>query len=284
MNRIAMLLVALLFAASPLQAAEVPDDIAKAVAAPERSAKDRERDAIDKPAELLTFTGVKPGMKVADFLGGGGYWSELIARAVGPTGSVTLVNNPGYYFFSRDGLKERFADGRLKDIRQRVVETGNLDLGTAQFDLIFIFMGYHDLYWIDEANGWPKIDAGGVLDQLNRALKPGGKLLDRRPRREGRHGQFGRRRTASHRRSLRAQGHHEPRLPGRESLAGLPQLHRRPLEGSLRRVYPRQDRPLHAPVPEAVSRPPLQNAEPGCPRNSISSGVEVRPSTSLRCG
>ena len=177
MNRHALLIAALLLMAQPIQAAEIPENIAKAVAAPERSAKDRERDAIDKPAELLAFAGVKPGMKVADFFAGGGYWSELLLRAVGPTGSVTLVNNPGYYFFSRDGLKERFADGRLKDIKQRVVETGNLDLGTGQFDLIFIFMGYHDLYWIDESNGWPKIDAGLVLDQLNRALKPGGKLL-----------------------------------------------------------------------------------------------------------
>ena len=131
MNRHALLIAALLLAAQPLQAAETPENIAKAVAAPERSAKDRERDAIDKPAELLAFAGVKPGMKVADFFGGGGYWSELLSRAVGPTGSVTLVNNPGYYFFSRDGLKERFADGRLKDIKQRVVETGNLDLGSG---------------------------------------------------------------------------------------------------------------------------------------------------------
>ena len=177
MNRYALLMASLLLAAAPLRAAETPDYIAKAVAAPERSAKDRERDAHDKPADLLAFAGVKPGMKIADFFGGGGYWSELLARAVGPTGSVTLVNNPGYFYFSKDGLKERFADGRLKDVRQRVVETGDLDLGSAQFDLIVLFMGYHDLYWIDESNGWPKIDAGRVLDQLNSALKPGGKLL-----------------------------------------------------------------------------------------------------------
>jgi predicted methyltransferase len=176
MHRMALLLAGCLLAA-PLQAQKIPDHVAAAVAAPERSAKDRERDAQDKPAELMTFAGVAPGMKLADVFGGGGYWSELLARAVGPTGSVTLVNNPGYFYFSKDGLKERFADGRLKDVRQRVVETGNLDLGSAQYDMIVIFMGYHDLYWVDESNGWPKIDAGGVLDQLNRALKPGGKLL-----------------------------------------------------------------------------------------------------------
>jgi predicted methyltransferase len=176
MHRLASLLCGCLLAL-PLQAETIPDYLTAAVAAPERSAKDRERDAHDKPAELMAFAGVKPGMKVADVFAGGGYWSELLSRAVGPKGSVTLVNNPGYFYFSKDGLKERFDKGRLKEVKQRVVETGNMDLGSAQYDLIVIFMGYHDLYWVDESNGWPKIDAGGVLDQLNRALKPGGKLL-----------------------------------------------------------------------------------------------------------
>jgi predicted methyltransferase len=176
MRRFALLLAGCLLAL-PLQAQTIPDYLTAAVATPERSAKDRERDAHEKPAELLAFAGVKPGMKVADFFGGGGYWSELISYAVGPTGSVTLVNNPGYFFFSQEGIKERFANDRLKSIKRRAVETGNLDLGSAQYDLVFIFMGYHDLYWVDESNGWPKIDAGSVLDQLNRALKPGGKLL-----------------------------------------------------------------------------------------------------------
>ena len=91
MRRFASLLAGCLLAL-PLQAQTVPDYLTAAVAKPERSAKDRERDAQDRPAELLAFAGVKPGMKVADFFGGGGYWSELISYAVGPTGSVTLVN------------------------------------------------------------------------------------------------------------------------------------------------------------------------------------------------
>ncbi|MGH8722470.1 MAG: methyltransferase domain-containing protein, partial [Burkholderiales bacterium] len=177
MRRFASLLACLLLAAPALEAQQIPDYVAKAVAAPERSAKDRERDARDNPAELLAFSGVKPGMKVADVFGGGGYWSELFARAVGPTGSVTLVNNAPYWNFSREDLKTRFADGRLPNVKPRVVETRDLDLGNSQYDLIVIFMSYHDLYWVDEANGWPAIDAAGFLDQLNRALKPGGKLL-----------------------------------------------------------------------------------------------------------
>jgi predicted methyltransferase len=176
MRTMVTLLAGLLLAA-PVYAADIPDNIAKALASPDRPAKDRERDARDKPAELLAFAGVKPGDDVADFFGAGGYWSEILVRAVAPDGSATLVNNVGYHAFSRDDLKERFKDGRLPDVKRRVVETPAMQLGKDRYDLILIFMGYHDLYWVDETNGWPKIDAGLVLDQLHDALKPGGHLL-----------------------------------------------------------------------------------------------------------
>src|SRR5262245_65875805 len=113
MTRYALVLASLLVAA-PLQAADIPANIAAAVAAPERSAKDRERDARDKPAELLAFAGVKPGMKVADVFGGGGYWSEIFSHAVGPTGSVTLVNNEGYANFAKDDIKASLDGERLE--------------------------------------------------------------------------------------------------------------------------------------------------------------------------
>jgi len=177
MHMVALTFACLLLAAPPLQAAEIPAHIAAAVAAPERSDKDRERDAREKPAELMALTGVEPGMKVADVFGGGGYWTELFARAVGPSGSITLVNNSPYWSFSKDDLKTRFADGRLKNAKPRVVETRALDLGSGQYDLIVIFMSYHDLYWVEEEGGWPAIDADGFLKQLHAALKPGGRLL-----------------------------------------------------------------------------------------------------------
>ena len=177
MHRHTLLLACLLIAAPPLEAADVPDNIAAAVAAPKRSEKDRERDARDKPAQLLTFAGVKPGMKALDLFGGGGYWSEILERAVGSTGSVTLVNNVGYFNFAKDDLKARFGDGRLKQVKRRVVETCNLDLGRNQYDFIMIYMSYHDIYWVDEENGWAKIDADRFLTQIHDALKPGGHLL-----------------------------------------------------------------------------------------------------------
>jgi predicted methyltransferase len=177
MNRLIIVIVAVWLASPPLLAADAPAHIAAAIAAPERSDKDRERDQKDRPAEVLAFAGVKPGMAVADVFGGGGYWSELIARAVGPEGKVSLVNNAPYVNFAREDMKTRFADGRMAGIERRTIETCDMKLGSARYDLILIVMSYHDIYYVDEEGGWPAIDADGFLKQLHTALKPGGRLL-----------------------------------------------------------------------------------------------------------
>jgi predicted methyltransferase len=57
------------------------------VAAADRSEADRALDAgASRPSCWLL--GVRPGMKVADLAAGGGYTTELLARAVGDTGTV----------------------------------------------------------------------------------------------------------------------------------------------------------------------------------------------------
>ena len=67
-------------------------DFASAVGAPGRDAKDVELDSSRKPAEILSFMGLEYGDKVADILAGGGYYSEIMGRAVGAEGSVTAYN------------------------------------------------------------------------------------------------------------------------------------------------------------------------------------------------
>ena len=58
------------------------------VASPDRSDADRRNDARRKPVEMLAFIGARPGMTVLDVSAGGGYTSELLARAVAPSGRV----------------------------------------------------------------------------------------------------------------------------------------------------------------------------------------------------
>jgi len=62
--------------------------IAEILASPDRSAADRTNDIRRKPAQMLAFIGIVPGMVVMDLSSGGGYTTELLARAVGPTGRV----------------------------------------------------------------------------------------------------------------------------------------------------------------------------------------------------
>src|SRR5882762_5754178 len=68
-------------------------DYAALIAAPDRSDGDRNTDKRRDPLKLLAFTGVRTGMKVLDMGAGGGYSTELMARAVGPTG-VVYGQNP----------------------------------------------------------------------------------------------------------------------------------------------------------------------------------------------
>jgi len=151
--------------------------IERVLANPARSAADRERDARDKPAEVLALAKFKRGDTVADLLAGGGYYSEILSGIVGPNGKVLLVNNTGYEAFGKKALAERLANDRLPNVVHVVGPSTALGMGENVLDGAVIVMSYHDLYWVDEKEGWPKIDADQFLDQIVRALKPGGVLL-----------------------------------------------------------------------------------------------------------
>jgi predicted methyltransferase len=66
----------------------VPPASQAIVDAKDRTDADRQLDAGRHPGELLTFLGLRPGMRVAELAAGSGYTTELLARAVGPTGKV----------------------------------------------------------------------------------------------------------------------------------------------------------------------------------------------------
>ena len=132
-----LLASALLCLAAPAFAADATP-IETAIASPERTDKDRERDAREKPAEVLAFAGVKPGMTVVDMFAGGGYYTELLAGVVGPNGKVLSVNNVPYEQYSKDAVKARFTEGRLKNVERRLVEASYMNLPPKSVDLIVI--------------------------------------------------------------------------------------------------------------------------------------------------
>ena len=92
--------MSLLFGTFAVAAGAQPSvDYAAIIAAPDRSDADRQTDQRRDPVKLLAFTGIMPGMTVLDMGAGGGYSTELVARAVGATGKV---------FAQDDTRRERF--------------------------------------------------------------------------------------------------------------------------------------------------------------------------------
>src|SRR5262245_13966913 len=103
------LLSAALFVTTTATAGDIYDT---ALTNPARPAKDLKRDAADHPAELLRLAGIKPGMRVADFMAANGYWTEILSNVVGPQGHVLMLNNAAYDGWSPNWEK-RVADHRL---------------------------------------------------------------------------------------------------------------------------------------------------------------------------
>ncbi len=65
---------------------------APAIAAmPARPAADTARDAARKPDAMVAFAGIKPGMSVADFIPGSGFFTRVFAQAVGANGKVVAI-------------------------------------------------------------------------------------------------------------------------------------------------------------------------------------------------
>src|SRR5688572_14509236 len=148
-------------------------DYAAAVAAANRPAADREQDAARKPAESLAFFGVQPGMVALDLFAGAGYYTELLAAVVGPAGRVVAHTNKAYLDGVGEEWTRRFADSRLPNVEQLTAEGNDIELTPAQFDFVLMSAVYHDVYYVNEARNWPKIDGPRLLAELFSAMKPG---------------------------------------------------------------------------------------------------------------
>ncbi len=77
-----------------VSAQTTPTYIAAAVADPSRPDTDRQRDAGRKPAEVIAFSGLKPGDKVVDFIPGRGYFTKIFCKIVGDVGRVYAISLP----------------------------------------------------------------------------------------------------------------------------------------------------------------------------------------------
>ena len=172
----ASLLVVALGAASQASAAPATSAvISAAIDDPARPAADREQDANRKPLQVLEFTGVKPGDRVADFIPGGGYVTRLFSKIVGKNGHVYAVV-PEELVKMRDtadaSVKAIAADPGYANVTV-LREPVNDFKAPEKLDLVWTSMNYHDLH--DKFLG--PADMAALNKAIYAALKPGGIYL-----------------------------------------------------------------------------------------------------------
>jgi predicted methyltransferase len=143
-------------------------DYAAIIAAPDRSEEDRKTDERRKPEQFLPFTGVRPGMRVLDLGAGGGYTTELLARAVGTTGVVYAQSTSK----TSQRSKERFEARRKSLEGHKIVPLEQnfeepLPPEARDLDLITFVLNYHDTAHMG-------VDRAAMNRNLFAALKPGG--------------------------------------------------------------------------------------------------------------
>jgi predicted methyltransferase len=160
----------LLALAAPVTAPVFAQTIASAVADPSRPAADKAVDPERKPAELLAFAGVKPGMVVVDLIPGGGYFTRLFSSAVGPKGRVIA--------YVPDEMLAR-SDRALTGIKAVAAEPGRANV-TVQHnpmmapvpdnvaDIVWTSQNYHDFH------NMPGVDVIGFNKLIFKLLRPGG--------------------------------------------------------------------------------------------------------------
>lgn len=149
---------------------------ANAVANAKRPEADRERDAGRRPAEVLEFFGIAPGMVVLDMFSGGGYYTEIMSSVVSDSGRIIAQTNTPYLSFTGEEFEARYANNRLENVEVLMAENNELELAPEQFDAITMVLSFHDIYFEDLERGWAKIDGPELLAELKKSLKPGGIL------------------------------------------------------------------------------------------------------------
>ncbi|MGH8118781.1 MAG: class I SAM-dependent methyltransferase, partial [Rhodanobacteraceae bacterium] len=126
--------------------AKIAAYITKAIDDPARAA-DRKDDARRKMADVMVFTGVKPGDSVLELDPGSGYWTRVFSRVVGPKGHVYTVWPEETMKFSQksfatwqDLVKSTYANVSLLEEPAAMLSV------PKQVDVVFTSQNYHDYH------------------------------------------------------------------------------------------------------------------------------------------
>jgi len=173
MNRLILSLAAMAAALAAPPLAAKPADYAKVVADASRGEANRKLDDSRMPAAVLDFAGYERGDVVADFMAGGGYYTELISRVVGPQGRVYALE-PTSFYDPKVWDKLTVAN---RNVASLVAPVSAMQLAPASIDSVFAHLVYHDLYWESDKYKFARVEPAAVAAAWFAALKPGGTVV-----------------------------------------------------------------------------------------------------------
>jgi len=135
---------------------------------------DRADDARRHIAEVVAFSGVKPGDKVVDLIPGSGYFTKVFSKIVGPKGHVYMIW-PNEY--AQEAQPDPVKNAELAKTgypnTSVILQPGAAFATPEPVDLVFTVQNYHD--YPDKFMG--KIDPMILNRAVYKALKPGGVFL-----------------------------------------------------------------------------------------------------------
>ncbi|MFN0062950.1 MAG: class I SAM-dependent methyltransferase [Myxococcaceae bacterium] len=157
------LLVATLVLSACAHTPSTPSEVDRILLAADRTEADRTMDSGRRPGPFLAFVDAKPGMHVGEVFAGSGYTTELLVRAVGPTGKVYGHNTPELLkMFLEKPWSERLArpvNGSVVRV-DRPIESPFPPEAEGTLDRVVTNANYHDA-----------VAFGNDRIQMNQAVK-----------------------------------------------------------------------------------------------------------------
>jgi len=139
------------------------------------------------PQQTLDFFGVKPGMRVAEVLPGGGWYTRILAPVVGDKGAIIGINYaddmwPMFGMFDEATVAKRVASSSqfagmvagftgAQNVEAQGYAFGRLPESlNASLDMVIVIRGLHNLNRFESKAG----TMTAAMQEINAVLKPGG--------------------------------------------------------------------------------------------------------------